>query len=163
AAAALREAARLLPHDPGVRKDLRQTERWIELEKTLPAMQEGTATPRDSAEQIELAEFCSRCKRFHRAAVRFAAAAFAADPTRADDLRARPRYHAACAAALAAAGKGADATPLEEKERPRLRQQALDWLRADLALWAKQLKGSRRAAQAEAVRVLRQWRQDPDL
>src|SRR5262249_31381228 len=37
-----------------------------------------------------------------------------------------------CAAALAGCGQGEDARSLEDKERARLRQQALDWLRADL-------------------------------
>jgi len=41
-------------------------------------------------------------------------------------------------AALAAAGQGEDAAKLDDKERTRLRKQALDWLRADLALRRKQ-------------------------
>jgi len=45
---------------------------------------------------------------------------------------------AARAAALAAARKGEDAAKLDTKEQARLRQQALDWLRADLALHTKQ-------------------------
>jgi tetratricopeptide (TPR) repeat protein len=162
AVAAFRGAARLLPNEPVIRKALRQAERWVELEKQFPALLDGRETPGDSLGQIDLAEFCFRCKRCYRAAARLAAEAFAADPKLAEDLRAGHRYRAACAAALAAAGRSADAVPPQEQERARLRQQALDWLRADRALWAEQLKKSP-TAQAEATRTLRQWQQDPDL
>jgi hypothetical protein len=42
------------------------------------------------------------------------------------------RHHAACAAALAAAGQGRDAADLDEKTRAGFRRQARDWLRAAL-------------------------------
>src|SRR5262249_13062402 len=50
------------------------------------------------------------------------------------------RYNAACAAALAGCGQGNDAAKLDDKERSRLRKQALEWLRADLAAWGKLLE-----------------------
>ena len=56
-----------------------------------------------------------------------------------DDLQSGHRYNAACAAALTAAGQGKDPTKPSEQECTRWRQQALDWLRADLVLWAKAL------------------------
>jgi hypothetical protein len=80
----------------------------------------------------------------------------------ANDLRAAHRYNAACAAALAAAGKGEDATKLDDKERVRLRKQALDWLRADLALRTKQLESGPPADRA-AQQALRHWQKDPDV
>jgi hypothetical protein len=49
------------------------------------------------------------------------------------------RYSAACAAALAGCGRGKDAHTLNAKERARLLQQALAWLRADLAAKRKLL------------------------
>jgi Flp pilus assembly protein TadD len=162
AVAAFREAARLLPREPGIRTALQQAQRWLKLEKKFPALLDGKETPGNSLERLDLAEWCSRCKRLYRAAARFAADALAADPKLADDLQARHRYTAACAATLAAAGEGADATQLEETERARLRRQALGWLRADLALWSKQMKAGPRA-QAMAGLVLRLWQQDPDL
>src|SRR5205814_89708 len=70
---------------------------------------------------------------------RFYAEAFAAQPALADDLKVGHRYNAACYAALAAAGMGEDTARLDDKEKSRLRKQALDWLRADLTLWSKQL------------------------
>jgi tetratricopeptide (TPR) repeat protein len=162
AVAAFREAARLLPKEPVIRTALRQAERWLELEKRVPALLDGKEPPRNALERLDLAEFCSRCKRFYLAAARFAGEAFAADPKLADDLLARHRYHAACAAVLAAAGQGADAALLADTERARLRQHALGWLRADLARWTKNLKGGARAHTA-AGSVLRQWQYEPDL
>jgi hypothetical protein len=81
----------------------------------------------------------------------------------AEDLKAGNRYDAACAAARAGCGQGAEATPLSDTEKARWRRQALDWLRADLALWEKQLGGDLPPGRAEALKALRHWRQDPDL
>jgi hypothetical protein len=73
------------------------------------------------------------------------------------------RYNAARAAALAAAGQGRGRPRPDAKERARLRGQALGWLRADLALWGKELEKSTPQAQADVQRVLRHWRQGADL
>jgi serine/threonine-protein kinase len=72
-------------------------------------------------------------------------------------------YDAARSAALAAAGQGEDATKLDDKERTRLRQQALDWLRADLALRRRQLESGQPADRAEVQQQLKRWQQDTDL
>src|SRR5262249_23180250 len=82
-------------------------------------------------------------------------AAFAARPALADDLGSRNRYDAACAAARAAADGEAG---LGETERAGLRRQALDWLRADLALRTKLRKDSKSAAEA-----LKLWETDDAL
>src|SRR5262249_6581179 len=81
----------------------------------------------------------------------------------ANALEAGHRYNAACAAALAAAGQGKDAAALDEKERTRLRNQALDWLRADLALWDQQAHRAEPQARAATQQTLRHWQQDTDL
>src|SRR5262249_3991076 len=113
--------------------------------------------------QLAVANLCQqRYKRLYAAAVRFYAAAFAADPKLADDLNQQSRYQAACAAAQAAAGKGEDAAALTDPERARLRQQALDWLRADLAAWTKHAQ-DQPPAHAEVGRILQRWQQDSDL
>jgi hypothetical protein len=48
------------------------------------------------------------------------------------------RYNAACAAALAGCGQGADGADLTPARRAALRAKALGWLRADLDVWRKQ-------------------------
>jgi len=78
----------------------------------------------------------------------------------AENLKGSFRYNGACAAALACAGQGEDAAKLDESEKARLRKQALDWLRADLARWTKQLHSG---DSAELQSTLRRWQMDPDL
>jgi tetratricopeptide (TPR) repeat protein len=73
------------------------------------------------------------------------------------------RYSAACAAARAGCGQGKDCPPTEDPERARLRRQALDWLRADLAHWEKQLHGSAAAERQAARGHLQHWQRDPEL
>ena len=114
---------------------VRQCERLIDLDGQLPGFLEGKTTPASADERIELAELCS-LKRLNRAASRFYEEAFSAAPGSAGSLSAAHRYDAACAAALAGCGRGEDAKDVDDKERARWRQQALDWLRADLSLQA---------------------------
>jgi hypothetical protein len=73
------------------------------------------------------------------------------------------RYNAACAAALVASGKGEDADKLDDKERARLRQQALGWLRGDLDLWAKQVESGKPPVRAAVRQTLQHWQKDTDL
>jgi hypothetical protein len=141
---------------------VRRVERLIELGRELPAVLAGERKA-GPAGQVELASFCLHPgKRLYAAAARFYAAAFAAKASLADDLSAGHRYNAACSHALAAAGRGADAAPLGDKERARLRAQALDWLRADLAGWRQRL-GGKPADRLPVRQALRRWQQDRDL
>jgi tetratricopeptide (TPR) repeat protein/tRNA A-37 threonylcarbamoyl transferase component Bud32 len=90
--------------------------KWLEeaeqhlaaLDNRLPAILQGKDRPANVAESLEFAQLC-RLKKRYAAAARLYAVAFAADPRVADDLQAGHRYNAACCAALAAAGPGADA------------------------------------------------------
>ena len=64
---------------------------------------------------------------------------------------------------MVASGKGEDADKLDDKERVRLRQQALGWLRADLDLWAKQVENGKPPGRAAARQTLQRWQKDTDL
>jgi serine/threonine protein kinase/tetratricopeptide (TPR) repeat protein len=97
------------------------------------------------------------------AAARFYAEAFAAHPKLADDMRFLNRYNAACSAARAGCGQGQDAAGLDEAERARLRRQALDWLRADLAAWGQFLEKEPDKARPRVQWALRMWQQDTDF
>jgi hypothetical protein len=145
-----------------VSQQLQQCERLLALDKTLSAVLQGKAEPRDALERLNLAWLAQRpYKRQYAAATRLYAEAFAAREASAD-LVARHRYNAACAAALAAAGKGQGAAKLQDKERARWRQQALTWLKADLAACGKLAEGP--AEQRLRVRQqLTHWRADADL
>jgi serine/threonine-protein kinase len=96
------------------------------------------------------------------AAARFYATAFELQPRLADGFNGNYRYNAACAAALAGAGQGTDAA-MDGRARARLRGQALDWLRADLTLYAR-LAATRQAQACALVRQrLSHWQGDSDL
>jgi tetratricopeptide (TPR) repeat protein len=142
---------------------VQQAERLTELERRLPEILQGRDKPADSAERLVLARLCLSPKELYIAAVRFYEEAFAADPKRADDLQQAHRYNAACAAALAGCGQGKDADQLDEKQRARLRQQARDWLKADLALWAKQAASDDPKAREVVQQQLKHWQTDADL
>ncbi len=141
---------------------VRQARRLAALEVKLPAVLKGEVQPRDAAERLGLAGV-SHAKKLHHAATRLYTDAFAAEPKLADGQGGAHRYHAACAAALAAAGQGEDASKLDAGQRARLRQRALDWLRADLALRGKQLDSGQGADRADVQLKLRFWQNDRAL
>jgi len=96
-------------------------------------------------------------------ATRLWAAALASDPKLGDDRQIQPRYNAARAAALAAASQGKDEPPLDDAAKAKLRRQALDWLRAELTVWTKQLASAPPQARPAIVQTLSHWQKDPDL
>jgi serine/threonine protein kinase len=104
-----------------------------------------------------LARLC-QTKNLYVTASRLYAQALAAEPY---NMEAQDYYYAACAAALAGCGQGEDAATLDDRERARLRQQALTWLRAGLDLLAKQVAGSRPADRAAAQTALQHWLGEP--
>jgi serine/threonine-protein kinase len=128
---------------------------------TTAAFLAGKHRPRDNSERLALLGVC-RFKNRTLASARLYADAFAADPTLAEDPRSRQRYHAARAAAQAGCGRGTDAAGVEEWERAHWRNQAREWLRADLAAWAR-LLDSNPAARGDLWKALTLWRVDPDL
>jgi serine/threonine-protein kinase len=142
---------------------VQNAERLIQLDGKLTALLKGSAEPADTRERLSLASFCRQYKQFYAASARFYAAAFAEDPKLAEDRKAPHRYNAACVAALAGCGKGADAGKLDDKERARWRKQAHDWLAADLALWTRSAEKPG-PADGEAIRKkLQLWQKDTDL
>ncbi len=128
----------------------------------LPALLAGARQPRDNDERLALLGACQSEGR-HAAAARLYADAFAADPRLAADLNQQHRYHAACSAALAAAGQGEDAGRLPDKEVTLFRSRALDWLRDDLTAYAK-LAEQNVPPGKQTIRLrLAHWHRDPDL
>jgi tetratricopeptide (TPR) repeat protein len=155
----------LRPKEPGLlaatRTVLATAEPLAALQDKLPAVLKGEYQPRTNDERVALAHLC-RLKKLYRASADLLAAVFAEGPNLADDLRAVSRYHAAGYAALAGTGQGEDAGKLD-KERARLRKQALDWLRADLTAWAKRLESGGPAGRAEVQTRLKHWQGDRNL
>ena len=131
------------------------------LEGRLPAVVHGKDRPA-AADCHDLAELCLVQKHYATAA-RLYAEALAARSQLTEDLRAGHRFNAARAAALAGSGHGDDAAGLGEPERAELRKQARDWLRLDLAAWAKKEDTGTAADRIQAQKTLAPWRDDPDL
>ena len=142
---------------------VKNADKMIQLDGRLTAILAGETQPNNAVEQLELALICQQFKRLNAAAARFYAGAFAIDPKLADDMKQQRRYNAACAAALAGCGKGKDVDKLNDPEKAKLRSQAIEWLKADLAHWTK-LAGSANARERVVVtQTLTHWQQDADL
>jgi serine/threonine-protein kinase len=159
---AMRRGHREGASQPGWRQPsaqwVREAERLAELDKQLPDFLQGKRQPQSAGEMLDLAGVCRLKKRF-AAAARFYQEAFAQDPKQ----EAPNRYSAACCAALAGSGRREDAAPLGDKDKARLRGRALQWLRADLARWARQLGGVNTPDRQAVLRALQHWQQDADL
>jgi eukaryotic-like serine/threonine-protein kinase len=166
AAVAYRDCLELLPSAhplrANVQEKIRRCEEYTRLEGRLPAILAGHGEPASAMEKIEAAKLC-RLKGEPLAAARLYADAFAADHALANDLSAGHRTKAACAAAVAGCGGGTDGATLGEPERARWRQQAVEWLRLDLAAWAKRIEAAKPIDRAELQKGIAGWPQDPDL
>ena len=101
-------------------------------------------------------------ERFFAASAAIWSAAFAIDTELAEDMDAVNRYMPP-AAALAAAGKGVDKSPLDDQAKARWRRQGVEWLKADLVYWAKQAQAGSPDVKSQVTETLRQWKSDPDL
>jgi hypothetical protein len=109
---------------------------------------------------LALADLCQKpYKKRYGDAVRFYGEAFSDAPELAGDQPSMHRYNAACAAALAGCGEGVDADKLKDKERARLRRQALDWLRDDLKSYRLDVD----KAGPAVAQQLQHWFEDTDF
>jgi tetratricopeptide (TPR) repeat protein len=163
AAAAYAEAGRLDPKDPAARRHLAEVNELIPLLPRLDDVAAGRAEPASPAEAFAFARLCGRpFRRQFAAAARLCGRAFAAQPQLVADPSAGNRYNAACCAALAGGGEGADA-PADPAARAALRGQALDWLRADLAARTRGLDAADEAGRKRVAEKMRWWLRDPEL
>jgi tetratricopeptide (TPR) repeat protein len=166
ATAALKKASDLLPKETRSRELAQQLQqqcqRFVILDARLPAISRGAEKPADANEQIEYALLCV-LKKLPATAARLYAGAFAMEPQLAEEPSTRYRYTAACSAALAGCGRGADAGEVGDAERAGWRAQARQWLRADLDAWARKLQSGRARDRTQVRQMLTWWRKDPDL
>jgi tetratricopeptide (TPR) repeat protein len=141
---------------------VREAEQRAAMVGKLDAFLKGEFKPSKTSERLGLAELCRR-RKLHATEASLYADALAAEPRLASNLPAGHRYRAACAAAQAAAGQGEDAARLDDKERVRLRRQALDWLNADHTALGKLLDSGPPQARPFIVRALSLWQKEVDL
>jgi tetratricopeptide (TPR) repeat protein len=164
---AIRRGHELGSRNPGWRYPsaqwLRRAEQMAELDDRLSAVLEGKAQPKDAGERVAFAQLCQKFRKQYAAAARFYGEAFATQLALAENPATGHRYNAACAAALAGCGQGRDSGGLDDKERARLRSQALAWLRADLAAWQKVLEKEPDKARAAVAQQLQHWLHNPNF
>ena len=139
-----------------------EAERRVKLEKRLAAVLRGAEKPKDAPEMLGFADV-ARITLRQSASVRLYADAFREDPKLAEDMIARNRYNAACAAALAAAGTSDEKPPLADEVKNECRKQALAWLEADLAYWTKEADTGKPEAKALLSQTLQDWKHDAEL
>jgi Flp pilus assembly protein TadD/tRNA A-37 threonylcarbamoyl transferase component Bud32 len=143
--------------------NLARAERLRDLLPRLPDVLAGRTEPTSAAEACEFASLCAQPFRKRYAdAARLYEKAFAADPELAADLNAAHRLNAARSAARAASGEGIGA-PADPAERAALREKALTWLRADLALRKEQAASPDAARRQTSAAGLASWIWDPNL
>jgi tetratricopeptide (TPR) repeat protein len=138
-----------------------QVEQQVALKDRLDSVLKGDDRPRDDAERLTLAQMCYDARKY-AAAARFWSEVIEADPKLADDRQAPHRYNAACAAALAADGRGQDGPALDDAARAELRGRALRWLTEERIAWSKLLKAQPQARPVVA-QTLEHWLKDADL
>jgi tetratricopeptide (TPR) repeat protein len=164
AAASYKDTIRVKPDHANARVALTIALDLRELNARLAKVLSGERQPANAGERVQFALQCLQpYKQLTATAARFYLEAFAAEPKLAEDQRAAHRYNAACAAAQAGCGQGADAKSLDDMERARLRRQARDWLRADLAAWSKQLDETGSKAAPLARQTMQHWSADTDF
>src|SRR5262249_6292537 len=151
--------ARVRSHDQWLWHVLRREAETL-IFPTLPAFLRREYQPRDNDERLAFLGSC-QFRGLYAAAAQLYADAFAADGAVAEELTTECRYRAACCAAQAGCGLGADGVKLSGAERARWRRQARDWLRADLAARAKTLDNTSGAARTRVTNALRRWQNDP--
>jgi hypothetical protein len=96
-----------------------------------------------------------------RAAIEVLKQGMATNKSWATDPATGVRYESVCYACRAAAGAGKDPPP--ESERPALRNQALGWLTADLAVWRDRLAAAPVVNRAAVHEAMSRWLADPAL
>jgi tetratricopeptide (TPR) repeat protein len=159
AVAEFRQAVALKPDHPGFQYALRSTELWLTWDKRMPELLAGTAKPSSPADAVEVAELCRQSfKKHYAVSLKLYREAFALDKP----LEVRHRFDAAEVALLLAAGKDA-AVNVASEEAGNLRQQAHQWLTAELEVVRKDALSDQPAARNKARKLLGQWAGNANL
>jgi hypothetical protein len=137
---------------------------WNLVQTLMDQVLAGIGPVANARERADFAMLCDD-KRLFATAVRFYEQAFSDEPGLADELARQHRYTAACSAALASDGKAEENEmhTLDDSERRRLCDAALDWLRAELMQYAKTLQNRDSSQRGIAISQLQHWLVDPDL
>jgi serine/threonine protein kinase/tetratricopeptide (TPR) repeat protein len=142
---------------------VRDAERLVELDTKLAKVLKGEIRPANIGECVSLAQLCQEHKGLYKAAVGFYTKAFGDQPKLAGPMPTRLRYDAARAAALAGCGRGTDANQSDDRERARLRNQAHDWLHAELAAWGRLCEKQPEKVRMALAKSMQHWLENKDF
>jgi hypothetical protein len=132
-----------------------KAKRYADLEARLAGILDGRDELPNVEDCLDCATVC-KLKRLYGASARFYEDAIKTNPELVTE-KPKLRYEAACVAALASAEQGQ-----ESDKRSHWRTRALEWLRADLALWTQRLDATP-ADRAPVQDALNRLRREKDL
>ncbi len=143
-----------------VTRALQQAESLVAYDKALPAILKDNSAPPPARHCLRYAQVCYNKQLYGSSARLFETALTgkAGELNLDEKASALQWFNAACAAAKAGCGHGADAAQYDERQRTEWREQSLRWLQMSLAYWETQLAGDVPQASAEAVSTLQLWR-----
>ncbi len=168
AEAEYRKMVELFPKSPVNAANLARIQKLIPLLPRLDDVAAGRVEPASPPEALGFAALCYQpLRRQYATSARLCARAFELDPKIAATASFvmygnTHRWDAACYAALAGCGQGSDA-PADPSARAELRKQALNWVRADLAMRAGQAASANPRDRGLAAWLLAAWLRDSDL
>ncbi len=139
-----------------------EAQRLAALEQLLPEVLQGKKQAKNAVERVELARIAS-VKGQYGSAAKLCAAALETEPESAEPDKSPLRLRAACCAAMAGTGNGDAKEPLSEREKGQWRTRALEWLRADLDFWTKQLENGSAEGKKSVRQTLEGWKTDRAL
>lgn len=146
---------------------IKDCERLAALDQKSQSFLQGHADAKDANELVVVANHLADRKKQHSDAARLFAAAFQRKASLMDNVLEGYRYNAACCALLTAERDGKYAAKIDDVEKKKRRDQARQWLQADLDVYARALQAP--AGEMEAMQVVRaaevlpHWHVDSDL
>ena len=140
---------------------IRECEGLAALEERLPGVLRGADAPRDNAERVAFGQVAVGSGRL-AAAAKLWGEALDADPKLAEGA-AGLRYNAACAAASAGVGQGADEPKPDDAAKATLRAKARSWLSAELLAWERSTSTAGVGDRDRTAKALAHWKADADL
>jgi tetratricopeptide (TPR) repeat protein len=146
-----------------IAKWIEAAEQFAPFEARISALESGRDNAKDILENLTFAQIYHAKKRY-KAAVRHHKAAIASDPIWAKNPALFLKFNAACAAVLGGSGQGKDAaTDGDATSQLALRQQALEWLKAELISWSQFAEQVPQEKRPEIASELMKWLNDGDL
>ena len=162
--ARLRDAIRLKPEDGGLYSNYGRNLGYLgRHDEAIEACRQAIRlNPSDGGAHYNLGNSLAAKGRLRDALAAFREAQ-RVEPALSESREWQLLYHAACAAALAGSGRGQDEPPPDDPAKAKLRGEALDWLKAELATWTKLLESGPPQERPAIVRTLEQWHHHSDL